>query len=548
MTSSASPKEMADVLSATMSLDGAPWRRHRADSRLVSLAADAAQWYTERHGSSLRPEVVRYLREHPLSDGDQAVQRAWLQRATTEDLRSYVPTLAYHFGDRGQLFEWLSSESIREVAAMLAFADRRPGAGDLRILDIAAGSAALLQTMGAYAERLGYRPMLRGTEIQDQVAVLATAALTLSGLDSAIECANALLDDPFVDESFDLAVAQPPFGLSWQSSAAGVRERHAGGWYGFGVPPTSDATWLFASRLVEKLRPADAGGGRAVTFAAGSPLWMSSGAEIRERVLDEDLLEFVVALPAGLTQASVPIFALTFNNNKPERRRGRVQLIDLRGSSETSRLREAPRRLRPSAYDALRQAVSSIKDGLITRTVPTSRFLKDIQADRTTPSWHLKVARDSSCEAEVERRYGPVPVEARPSRRGVCEIEIATSFDAEAARVDRWLKQVSWPATRLSALLLDSPVVASAESVDEDIVLLPISPNHIASLPASDAGEANIRRLALRVDHEVVMPEFLVGWLNSPYGNEARVRAFGTASTGSVIKTVATKPKALLRF
>jgi len=90
--------------------------------------------------------------------------------------------------------------------------------------------------------------------------------------------------------------------------------------------------------------------------------------------------------------------------------------------------------------------------------------------------------------------------------------------------VRRWLKTTAWPASRLSALLLVAPSTQIGESTVDGLVLLPLSANHDAASAVTDDRELTVRRLALRIKTDFVLPEFLVGWLNSPLGREARAR------------------------
>jgi type I restriction enzyme M protein len=573
MSEEASPKgarRVADRL-ATLLLDD-PRRRsdfRPAEGALLSLALDAALWRSDRFGTALPGRLLHEMSMGLPDLGEDArrLQRDWLDNVQSdEDLTEYIPALAYRFGDRGQMFEWLSSDSMREVAEVAALAGRRPGEGPLRIFDPAAGSGSMLFNLAKAASRLGYVPRAFGAELNPAVATLASAMFCVAGKDVEIEVANSLVEDPFPDIQVELAISQPPFGLDWDGEAQLVEERHRSGWYPFGLPPRSDSSWLFASRLIEKLVPGDAGGGRAVTFVALGALRSPSSSGIREQVLEQDLVEAVIALPAGLTQASVPVFALVFNNRKSGRRQERIQLVDLRGSSESSRLREAPRRLRPVALDALRQALQSTRDGIITRTVPREHFLRARHTIRSTaqtdpsengqrPTWYLDLPRDIQIDAELAARYGPVKVEASDPGQTRCDFDIEVVFDIGARSLRGWLTQTGWPATRLSALLLEPPEALSGSTTTDldltDRVLLPTSESHPATVgaPAATAEDDRVRRrLALRLDVTKLLPDFAVGWLNSSIGLEVRARALAAASSGLVIHAMRTEPRTLLRF
>jgi hypothetical protein len=532
---------------------------------LLAFAVDAAAWRAAHDGRTL-PLPIQALSSDvpPLPADARRLQREWLDGAESDTARGeYLSALVYRFGDRSQMFELLSSDSMRQVAEVAALSNRHPGQGPLRVLDLAAGSGSMLLSVSRAAAQLGYAAQPLGVELNPRMAPLATATLYLAGLDADIQIANSLIDDPFHDLQVNLAISQPPFGLGWQGDSPQIEERHRAGWYPWGLPPHSDGSWLFASRLIEKLVPASLGGGRAVTFVASGALRSPSTSGIRERLLVEDFVETIIALPAGLTQASIPVFGVVFNNAKSPRRRGQIQLVDLRASSERSRLREAPRRLRPGALDALQHALQSTRDGVISRTVARDHFLKVRRlvsvvprasgaAHQTLPHWRLDLPRDSDVETALQARYGPVEVKVDDSDQTQCDLDIETVFEPGARELQRWLKQAGWPATRLSALLTKPPTaIRTRPDRDEDVggmVLLPTTESHPASLPTADEDDSGRRRLALRLDDTMVRPDFVVGWFNSPLGIEVRARAQAMASSGTVIHAMRTEPHTLLRF
>lgn len=371
-----------------------------------------------------------------------------------------------------------------------------------------------------------------------------------------------MIHDPFPDLKADLAVSQPPFGFGWHGVSSQVADRHKAGWYPWGVPPQSDGSWLFASRLIEKLTPASSGGGRAVTFVASGALRSASSSAMRESLLEADLVETIIALPAGLTQASVPVFGVVFNNAKPPRRTGHIQVVDLRAFSERSRLKETPRRLRPAAVDALRHALQSTRDGVISRTVALGHFLKVRRVVSvippagsevsTLPTWHLDLPRDVDIDTALRVRYGPVDVQADDADQVRCDLDIGPVFDSGTRAVKGWLGHVGWPATRLSALLTEPPTAVTTETVSRvdsgGVVLLPTTVSNPAELFGPDQDRTGMRRLMLRLDTSRVRPDFVVGWFNSPLGQEARTRALAAASSGTVIHAMRTEPRTLFRF
>lgn len=95
--------------------------------------------------------------------------------------------------------------------------------------------------------------------------------------------------------------------MDWKAAETLVKEEHrtgALGRFAAGLPPVSDGLMLFLQHLVSKMRPVHEGGGRAGIVLNGSPLF-TGGAEsgpskIRQWLLEEDLVDAIVALPTGM--------------------------------------------------------------------------------------------------------------------------------------------------------------------------------------------------------------------------------------------------------
>ncbi|GAB2677512.1 type I restriction-modification system subunit M [Saccharopolyspora gloriosae] len=122
---------------------------------------------------------------------------------------------------------------------------------------------------------------------------------------------------------FNVVVANPPYGMKWDPWKAS--ESRAFG----GVAPMATADWAFVQHMIASMKPA---GGRAgvvlphgVLFRGGSP------AAIRQKALEEDLLEAVIGLPDKLFYSTtIPTCILLFRapGTKIEKRRNGVLFVD----------------------------------------------------------------------------------------------------------------------------------------------------------------------------------------------------------------------------
>jgi type I restriction enzyme M protein len=136
---------------------------------------------------------------------------------------------------------------------------------------------------------------------------------------------------------FDYALSNPPFGVEWKKIEAVIRkeaEQHGfNGRFGPGLPRVSDGSLLFLLHLIAKMRPAVDGGSRFGIVLNGSPLFTggagSGESEIRRYVLENDLVEAIIALPTDMFyNTGISTYVWIVSNRKPKARKGKVQLID----------------------------------------------------------------------------------------------------------------------------------------------------------------------------------------------------------------------------
>lgn len=110
------------------------------------------------------------------------------------------------------------------------------------------------------------------------------------------------------------------------------------GRFGAGLPRINDGSFLFLQHMISKMKPVQpdgSGGSRIAIVFNGSPLFTgaaeSGESKIRQWILENDLLEAIVALPDQLfynTGISTYFWILT--NHKDKAHKGRVILLDAR--------------------------------------------------------------------------------------------------------------------------------------------------------------------------------------------------------------------------
>lgn len=534
------------------------------DERVLSaLAHDAAEYWAERSGQGL-PDSLKADDGTPRGVPRRVIerQRRGLDDMSDDAIGRYLPALAYAMNAPRQ-GDFLSSPSINRVGVIAATAHLPSGRSTLTVLDPAAGIGTTLLQGAEALGAAGLRVHALGQEINQATARIAAASLFLGRVDAHIQVGDSLTMDGFAGATVDIAISQPPFGLSWKGVEAEVRAKHHDdGWYPWGLPSRSDSAWLFTSRVLEKLRaPAD-GGGRAVVFCAPGALLGQANDAVRTKLLEADLLEVVVALPSGLSPSTgIPLYALVFANTRSPSRKGKVQVIDLRPYFQAATRRHSSQRaLSEDAFDVLRDALATIRPGIASRTVPTEHFLRrKLKVTRKPTSsaslparewtWDVEIPASADRDQAMQDRYGDRSGLAwQEGESTQSRIEVDTLFDRTARDIDKWVSSLGWSISRLSAVLAASPQLAGTNDpgLEAQTVYLPMLTGTatVAQPPEGVSG----RVLALSIEPASVGPAFVADWLNSPLGVVARRRAMDVARTGSFISAVRTEPRTLARF
>ncbi len=208
------------------------------------------------------------------------------------------------------------------------------------IYDPTAGTGGMLSVAEDYLSEHnpGARLTMFGQELNDESYAICKADMLIKGQDVAnIVPGNTLSDDGHPGRKFDYMLSNPPFGVEWKKIEKAIRTEHEqrghDGRFGPGLPRVSDGSLLFLMHLISKMRPAAEGGSRFGIVLNGSPLFTggagSGESEIRRHVLENDLLEAIVALPTDMFyNTGISTYVWILSNRKPKARRGFVQLID----------------------------------------------------------------------------------------------------------------------------------------------------------------------------------------------------------------------------
>lgn len=210
------------------------------------------------------------------------------------------------------------------------------------ICDQAAGTGGMLATAHNVIKQ--FNPSadiyLYSQEINPQSYAECLAEMLIKGQHAEnIRRADTFKIDCFPDTKMRLVLENPPFGTAWAGKDApegdeqAVKAEYAKGFdgrWGAGLPGGGDAQLLFVQSAIHKMNDDN---GRAVIVENGSPLFTgstSSGeSQIRRWILEQDLLEAVIALPTDMFyNTGIATYLWVLSKHKRKERQGKVQLID----------------------------------------------------------------------------------------------------------------------------------------------------------------------------------------------------------------------------
>ncbi|WP_116600053.1 type I restriction-modification system subunit M [Primorskyibacter marinus] len=211
-----------------------------------------------------------------------------------------------------------------------------------RVYDPACGTGGMLSV--AEEAMKEFNPALNvdlfGQELNGESFAICKSDMMVKGHDaSRIAYGNTLTQDAHKGETFHYMLSNPPYGVDWKKYAAPIKEEAEDlgydGRFGAGLPRISDGQLLFVQHMIEKMRD-DEKGSRVGIVMNGSPLFTggagSGESEIRRWMLENDLVEAIIALPTDIFyNTGIQTYIWILSNRKPEERRGKVQLIDASG-------------------------------------------------------------------------------------------------------------------------------------------------------------------------------------------------------------------------
>jgi len=275
-----------------------------------------------------------------------------IDKFTEIDLHPDVVTnheMGYIFEELLRRFSEMSNETAgehytpREVIRLmvnLLFAEHQAelkGTGIIRtVFDPACGTGGMLTIAKEHIQQKinpDVEIVMYGQELNEQTYAIAKSDVLIMGEEADnIRPGTSFSEDKFKANKFNYMLSNPPFGVSWKKEQEFIKAE-ANDPYGrfhAGLPRVSDGALLFLQHMISKMEPR---GSRIAIIFNGSPLFTgdagSGESNIRKWIIENDWLEAIIALPTELFyNTGIATYIWIVSNSKPERRIGKVQLIN----------------------------------------------------------------------------------------------------------------------------------------------------------------------------------------------------------------------------
>lgn len=209
------------------------------------------------------------------------------------------------------------------------------------VFDQAAGTGGMLFTASELLSRLNDKMDIRlfGVEFNDITYAVGKAEMLIKHQDASnFVHGDTFKTDPFPDVEARFIAENPPFGTPWKGEDAKDGQEEAvlkeaakeNGRWSHGLPDGNDAQLIFMQSAIAKLNKKN---GRAGIISDGTPLTAGNtsngSSQIRRWMLENDLIEAIVKLPADLFyDTGITTYIWLISMNKRPERKGKIQLID----------------------------------------------------------------------------------------------------------------------------------------------------------------------------------------------------------------------------
>jgi type I restriction enzyme M protein len=241
-------------------------------------------------------------------------------------------------------------EVIKLMVNLLIAPDAETVAGEgqvINILDPACGTGGMLTAAEDRIKAINPKAevFVFGQELNGESWAVCQADMLMSSHRGRIAFGNTFSEPAHEDKKFDYMLANPPFGVEWKKVKDEIEaeaELGHGGRFGAGLPRINDGSFLFLQHMISKMEPVEGKGARLAIVFNGSPLFTgaagSGESRIRQWILENDLLEGIVALPDQLFyNTGISTYFWILSNRKAPALKDKVILLDARDQWEKMR-------------------------------------------------------------------------------------------------------------------------------------------------------------------------------------------------------------------
>ncbi|ADU91758.1 type I restriction-modification system subunit M [Taylorella equigenitalis] len=232
-----------------------------------------------------------------------------------------IANFASYEGRRGGEF-YTPASIVKTMVEIL-----KPQSG-MRIYDPCMGSGGMIVQSAKYIEQHAgkrFSISVYGQESNPDTWKMAKMNMAIRGIDANLgqHHADTFKNDLHPQKKFDIIMANPPFNLSEWGQENLVEDIR----WKYGVPPKSNANYAWIQHMIHHLAT---NGKIGLVLANGALSSQSSGeGEIRRKIIEDDLIEGIVALPTQLFYSvTIPVTLWFITKNKKQK--GKTLFIDAR--------------------------------------------------------------------------------------------------------------------------------------------------------------------------------------------------------------------------
>jgi len=202
---------------------------------------------------------------------------------------------------------------------------------NVRIFDPACGSGGMFVQSSEFLkihQKDSSKISFFGQESNPTTFRLCKMNLAIRGVFGQVEIGNSYYDDKFPDLRADFVIANPPFNADWEPGRLSDKDPRIK----YGTPPSGNANFMWIQHFIHHLAPNGLAG---FVMANGALAVSGREGEIRKKIIENDLVEVIIACPAKMFYSVALPVSLWFvaknkKNGRFKNRIGQTLFIDAR--------------------------------------------------------------------------------------------------------------------------------------------------------------------------------------------------------------------------